>query len=91
MAAGDVTPGRRITTGELPQHEWPAGAYGLPDCDEPSWHCVTPNGRLGNLRGHQVTEHDDGTITVQPSILVQRPGTDDGWHGYLERGVWREV
>jgi hypothetical protein len=43
---------------------------------------------MGNLSGHSVTEHDDGTITVSPSIL------DDGrsvWHGYLERGAWRQI
>lgn len=30
-----------------------------------------------------ITEHDDGSITVSPSIMD--PG---GWHGRLERGVW---
>lgn len=52
------------------------------------WHARAPKGHLGCLRGHTVTEHEDGTITVSPSILI-----DDGhtkWHGYLERGVWRE-
>lgn len=42
----------------------------------------------GNLKGHTVTEHDDGTITVSPSILIQTVVGD--WHGFLERGVWRE-
>ena len=32
-----------------------------------------------------VTEHDDGSITVTPSIRC----TFTGWHGYLEHGVWR--
>jgi hypothetical protein len=49
----------------------------------------TPNGQLANLSAHQVTEHDDGTITVSPSILVS-DNTGPLWHGYLERGVWRE-
>jgi hypothetical protein len=31
----------------------------------------------------EITEHDDGTISVQPSIMD--PG---GWHGFLDRGVW---
>ncbi len=54
------------------------------------WMAVTPNGRMGDLSNHTVTEHEDGTITVVPSILVDaRPAP--GWHGYLERGVWREV
>jgi hypothetical protein len=46
---------------------------------------------VGNLSKHDVTEHEDGSITVSPSILVTS-GRDDQvqWHGYLERGVWRE-
>lgn len=52
------------------------------------WYCLTPTGLLGTLRGHEVTEHDDGTITVRPSIFVNQ-GKPDQWHGYLERGVWR--
>lgn len=55
------------------------------------WHACTPNGHLGNLSAHDVTEHEDGTITVSPSILVsEAPGGRQLWHGYLERGVWRE-
>lgn len=43
---------------------------------------------LANLAGHDVVEHDDGTITVSPSILVKNhDGTE--WHGFLERGAWR--
>jgi hypothetical protein len=42
-----------------------------------------------NLARHDITEHDDGTITVRPSILVSA-GALGSWHGYLERGVWRE-
>lgn len=59
------------------------------------WYACTPNGKLGDLSNHEVTEHEDGTITVSPSILVT--GYDDErkektvWHGYLERGIWREV
>lgn len=52
------------------------------------WFAMTPNGMYGNLSAHKVTEHDDGTITVSPSILVT--GHDGSYHGYLEHGVWRE-
>lgn len=53
------------------------------------WELRDPNGALGRLgSGHTVTVHDDGTITVSPSILSPDPG---GWHGWLERGVWRQV
>jgi hypothetical protein len=33
----------------------------------------------------EITEHEDGTITVRPSIADPEPG---GWHGFLSRGVW---
>jgi hypothetical protein len=60
------------------------------------WHCCAPRDTgewytnfHGCLRGHTVTEHEDGTITVSPSILITQPGVGI-WHGFLERGVWRE-
>lgn len=56
------------------------------------WYATTPNGLYGNLSAHDVTEHSDGTITVSPSILVEQPSRlREAWHGYLERGVWREA
>ena len=39
--------------------------------------------------GHTVTEHEDGTITVSPSIGIHY-GDGKFYHGYLEHGVWRE-
>ena len=62
-----------------------------------NWFAITPNGEFGCLSKHQVTEHEDGTITVGPSILVHPHQFKDGdevksspgWHGFLERGVWR--
>lgn len=67
--------------------EWPqlGDFYFYPNS---GWCGVTPNGHMVGLRGHEVTEHDDRTITVSPSILVYT-GTEAVWHGYLERGVWR--
>lgn len=53
-----------------------------------TWFCCTPNGHLGNLSGHTVTEHEDGTITVAPSILV-KDRTGELWHGYLVAGEWK--
>lgn len=58
------------------------------------WFACTPNGLMANLKSHDVTEHEDGTITVFPSIKVASlygKRIDKQWHGYLERGVWREV
>lgn len=56
------------------------------------WALCLPDGHYCHLSAkvHNITEHDDGTITVSPSIL--RKSTHDGdpgWHGYLECGVWR--
>lgn len=46
-----------------------------------------------SLANHTVTEHDDGTITVSPSILYEVPGYTPSYHyhGFLEHGVWRSV
>jgi hypothetical protein len=59
------------------------------------WYARTPNGLFGNLAEHEVTENQDGTITVSPSILVtgydNESNSDITWHGYLENGLWREV
>lgn len=52
-----------------------------------TWYARPPGNHMGSLAGHEVTEHEDGTITVSPSILI-----DDGrskWHGHLERGEWK--
>ncbi len=54
-----------------------------------TWMVRTPNGHLGDVGNHDVVEHEDGTITVSPSILVSNPQQGELWHGYLERGVWR--
>jgi hypothetical protein len=58
------------------------------------WYCCTPGveGLVGNLGQHTVVEHEDGTITVTPSILVtmRDKGVDvQKWHGFLTRGEWR--
>lgn len=57
--------------------------------DENAIYGRTPNGLMCNLKRHQITEHEDGTVTASPSILVNAGG-NESWHGYLERGVWRE-
>ena len=48
---------------------------------------------LGTLRHHSVVEHDDGTISVSPSILIMSIIESEGklvelFHGFLERGIW---
>lgn len=52
------------------------------------WAGKCPNGLLCNLSKHAVTEHEDETITVSPSILCDNGR--ESWHGYLEQGVWKE-
>jgi len=56
------------------------------------WVARTPNGEHANLAAHEITDHGDGTITVSPSIGVRKPGLVDFlYHGWLERGVWRDA
>ena len=53
-----------------------------------TWYARPPGCHMGSLANHEVTEHDDGTITVSPSILIT-----DGkftWHGYLIKGEWHK-
>lgn len=56
------------------------------------WLLYLPGCGLGDLSNHTVTEHEDGKISVTPSILVT--GHEDGKstqvHGYLTNGVWRD-
>lgn len=63
--------------------------------EQGQWHVRTPGAPCWRplSTAHQVTEHDDGTITVAGSILwTQIPeGPIYIWHGYLERGVFRSV
>jgi hypothetical protein len=92
------------------------GDYMKVDHDgKPWWYIRDPWGRVGRLTTHTIQEHEDGTITVAPSIydkdggsltqeeIVQlrerypdiptiAPGLgNDGWHGWLERGIWRSA
>jgi len=54
------------------------------------WYAKPPNfDYLGNLRGHTVVEHDDGTITVSPSILISNGEFE--WHGFLKQGIWQKI
>lgn len=38
-----------------------------------------------------IEEHDDGTISVTPSIEYGLPGEPYYWHGFLKHGVWTHV
>lgn len=90
------------TRRDIDNSEWQTGEvwdYGKIISDDGQWHwygCV-PEPTLkkkflmAGLAEHEVTEHEDGTITVSPSILVGHTDGAEGWHGYLEHGIWREV
>lgn len=56
------------------------------------WELCMPTGIHGAIHDKtwKITEHDDGTITVSPSIMVTCHIEKYSWHGYLEKGVWRE-
>lgn len=93
MSAGDTTQGRR---NDVPPWDLEAGDYTVrvnADTGERVAWVVTPNGHgPARLEGWTLTEHEDGTITTSPSILAHPSGPMlPGWHGFLERGVWREV
>jgi hypothetical protein len=89
MPSDQPIQGKRVyLTGDDLPHEM--GDYGK--ALDGNWYCRIPASGfgIGKLSAHQVVEHEDGTITVSPSILAT--GTRGRqWHGYLERGVWREV
>jgi hypothetical protein len=84
--------GRRLADG-VSADELQAGDYAR--CVDGVWRVRPPKnahgksytGRLGER--HHVEEHDDGTITVTPSILQQWGDGGTIWHGFLTRGVWR--
>lgn len=85
----ELITGRRVPDDTQP-HEYRPGDYGR---YRGRWYCTVPEPyeMPGALGAHDVTEHDDGTITVSPSILITFPGLPDRWHGYLEAGVWRAL
>lgn len=87
--------GRRLPDGYHPDAEpgdyW-REPFGPPDAPRRfDWTVCVPTGACGSLRDHTVTEHDDGTITVSPSINLDFGPVARRWHGWLERGVFRSV
>jgi hypothetical protein len=94
--------GRRIPDGSSIDDVVEPGDYLLLPSRKAIW-CVLPNGVVNRIPVSEtgtdsaptwsMVEHEDGTITLSPSInLHPTPGLDEqGWHGFLERGVWRSV
>jgi len=109
VTAGDLTPGRRVNTihdVEQPgDYTGPITGYTGPGMF--SCFFLKPNARDKdvpararsvqhvNFPPHSYTLHQDGKITISPSIGDQTrdggPESSDGWHGFLEHGVWRQV
>lgn len=80
-------PGRRIYLNKKGQLVLSPGDYGL---YKGQWLARPPTCHAGNVSNHKVTEHEDKTITVEPSILISDDGAGSGYHGYLRRGIWYE-
>lgn len=86
--------GTRVADNELKGNPFRPGTYGRIEIQsEPPrwiWVCTTPNGHHGSLDSHDITEHENGTITASPSLLITGgPNHEELWHGWLERGNWR--
>lgn len=77
------------------------GSYMLTDARDAVW-LKLPTGSLGHLpvtdgASHDdpptwhLIEHEDGTITLEPSIRqLEIPGHVAAWHGHLQHGEFNE-
>jgi hypothetical protein len=70
--------GRRVPDGVMRGWGAEPGAYGRVLSDGVwIWYACTPNGLLGDLAAHEVIEHEDGTISVNPSLEIgTAPGSE---------------
>lgn len=61
--------------------------------DDGIWYLYLPGCGIANLARHEVTEHDDGSITAAPSILLDghHNGRPTRLHGFLVKGFWLEA
>jgi hypothetical protein len=73
---------------DYPDLEHP-GDYG--QARDGTWYCLSPCAHMlrGCLKGHEVTEHPNGTVTVAESIRIS-DGTHT-YHGFLKWGVWSDA
>lgn len=97
---GKSITGRRLPTQSDSVHTFEPGDYG--QLESGDWYCRAPWNHApndygprmqGNLANHEVTEHENDTITVSPSILIDTHWGPDRtpyrWHGFLVAGVWQ--
>lgn len=97
--------GHRVPDGDFPIEPGDYSKFSVTD-GVVAWMVCAPNGCrfvLANTlspdpygRVHEVEEHEDGTITVEPkphnsNSIGAPPHRGVGWHGYIYRGVWRAV
>lgn len=86
--------GKRLEDGTTPTSpgEYAWMAYGDRKVHHPDergdgeWWVCDPNGVLCRLvqPTHSWTIHDDGTVTIRPSIVAP----SGGYHGFLTAGAW---
>lgn len=81
-------PGRRVYPDNEGRLWLQPGDYGRRV--DGTWEARAPNGASGDLSEHVVEEHEDGTITVRPSIRSAW-GERPYFHGWLIRGVWSDA
>jgi hypothetical protein len=102
QSAGTLKPGdygresiaKKRNGGEITEWDW------FVVCPNGARSALWVNEDDSNGNRHVITEHEDGTISVGGSILGRHvpsehiggvgPITAEGWHGWLEHGVWRE-
>jgi phosphoribulokinase len=61
--------------------------------EDGTWLLCLPNGIHGTIDNKiwNITEHEDMTISVVPSICVGVSADEKfNWHGFLTKGVWKE-
>jgi hypothetical protein len=57
-----------------------------------TWFLCLPTGIHATINNEiwKITEHENNTITVTPSINTTSHNPEYNWHGYLENGIFRE-
>jgi hypothetical protein len=94
--------GRRredLPLGEIPDDFQPGDYWKHPDATSDHttnltgtvWGVAIPGGPVGTLTKHTVREHEDGTISVRPGDGSSNSIPGHRFHGYIERGVWRDA
>jgi hypothetical protein len=81
--------GRRLTEWDFDYALIQPGDYWRPpNRPDGEWWFKDPFGRLGRVSTHKVEVHEDGTITVTPSIAPRPDDPPGSFHGFLTKGVW---